>query len=311
MPPGRDGIRWEKPLIGTVKARNGQPHNAVVALMHHASAIKDLRDPNPQRRYKMVGFGYKEMKGYQTLVSPDGIRWTRLSTEPIAPDADVISAYYSEDIGRFVAFPKIHQQVFGIRRRAFSTIFSDDFVSWTTPVSSFVNDLRDDAGTLAAVERIRPLLDEPDDPTQMRTEFYRVGVYQAESCTVGFARMLMISARGRYGNHQGPLELQLAVSRDLINWKRPFRTPVVEFGELHEWDGAHFSNAAEAIRVATKSGSMTKEATTSMATARQNVPDSWICPVAARCRCAARSGWRHGNWIDLCPPPDRKREALC
>ena len=50
----RDGVHWEKPLVGTLKAKNGKPHNAV-AYIHQASVMKDLRESDPAKRYKCVG----------------------------------------------------------------------------------------------------------------------------------------------------------------------------------------------------------------------------------------------------------------
>jgi len=113
----------------------------------------------------------------------------------------------------------------------------------------FVPDLRDDAGSLARIEEVRPVLDRPDDPALMRTEFYGVGVYPAESCTLAFLWMLTVNNNARWGNHEGPGELQLAVSRDLEHWDRPFRTPCVPRGKLGEWDCGFFCTQSRALRV--------------------------------------------------------------
>jgi hypothetical protein len=58
-----------------------------------------------------------------------------------------------------------------------------------------------------------------------------------------------INNNARYGNQEGPGELQLAVSRDLEHWERPFRVPCVPRGRIGEWDCGFFVTAAEAIRV--------------------------------------------------------------
>jgi len=93
------------------------------------------------------------------------------------------------------------------------------------------------------------VLDRPDDPALMRTEFYGVGAYSAESCTVGFPWVLTVNNNARYGNQEGPQEVQLGVSHDLVNWERPFRTPVIPHGELGEWDASYHQTASYAIRV--------------------------------------------------------------
>jgi hypothetical protein len=83
----------------------------------------------------------------------------------------------------------------------------------------------------------------------MRTEFYGIGAYPAESCTLAFVWVFTINNNARYGNHEGPGELQLAVSRDLENWERPFRTPCVPRGNLGEWDCGFFCTQSRALRV--------------------------------------------------------------
>jgi hypothetical protein len=45
------------------------------------------------------------------------------------------------------------------------------------------------------------------------------------------------------------MEVQLAVSRDLHKWHRPFRTPVIDFGKPGDWDCGVQVTAANAIRV--------------------------------------------------------------
>jgi hypothetical protein len=88
----------------------------------------------------------------------------------------------------------------------------------------------------------------------MRSEYYGVGVYLAESCTIGFPWILTVNnnaseANGGSGGNDGPQEIQLGVSRDLYNWQRPFRTPVIEIGRLDQWDASYQSTASQAIRV--------------------------------------------------------------
>ncbi len=242
-----DGLHWEKPRVGTLPAKNGEPHNAV-AYVHQASVIKGTQDPDPARRYKMIGWS-SQPPGYHTFVSPDGLHWQRYSTEPIAPDGDVLTGFWDPTRQLFVAFPKQNRIWRGHRRRLFATIASRDFIHWSEPILSWTTDERDDLGALARIEQVRPLLDRPDDPQRMRTEYYGIGVYSAESCTLGFPWMLTVNNDARWGNHEGPEEIQLAVSRDLLHWERPFRTPVIAIGELDRWDASCHCCAATALRV--------------------------------------------------------------
>ncbi|HUT23363.1 MAG TPA: hypothetical protein VM492_03360, partial [Sumerlaeia bacterium] len=243
----KDGVRWEKPSVGPLPSKNGQPHNAVVE-SDVFSVMRDADDPDPQRRYKAVGFDRNPPRGYYSYASSDGLHWNR--EKIIAPDADVITAHYDPYRKLYVAFPKEHSKHWrGHGRRLFNTIASRDFDNWSKPALSWTTDARDDLGSLARIERARPVLDRPDDLDLLRTEYYGIGAYPHESCTIGFPWVLTINNNARWGNHEGPQEIQLAVSRDLVNWERPFRTPVIEFGRLGEWDASYHTTVSSALRV--------------------------------------------------------------
>ena len=247
----RDGVHWEKPLVGTLAAADGSRHNAILFATHLPSVIKDAADPDPARRYKMICYIHfpRDARGYQTMVSPDGIHWTRSSAAPFCPGADVINGYYDERRNMYVALAKIGTFLRGHNRRVFYVTTSTDFATWTKPELAIYPDLEDDAGSLARIEQVRPILDVADDPAEMRTEFYGVGFYPAESCTLAFPWVFTINAKARYGNQEGPFEIQLAVSRDLKNWQRPFRVPVIPRGKVGDWECGIQITASRALRV--------------------------------------------------------------
>ena len=244
----KDGIHWDKPLVGTVRAKGLDKHNVVADQVILPSVIKDKTDADPSRRYKMICW-LQKAHAYHTMVSPDGLNWKRFSRKPICRGADVITGYYDEARKLYVAFPKIMYPIRGHSRRVFWLITSKDFETWSAPKLVITPDLRDDASSLSRIEEVRPVLDVPDDPKVMRTEFYGIGAYPAESCTLAFVWMLTINNNARYGNHEGPGELQLAVSRDLEHWERPFRVPCVPRGKVGEWDCGFFCTQSRALRV--------------------------------------------------------------
>jgi hypothetical protein len=244
-----DGIHWQKPLVGTIQAKTAKLHNAVLGNCDLPSVIKDNSDPDPSRRYKMICWIHSDYRGYRTFTSPDGLHWTPLSKTPICRGADVITGYYDQTRGLYVAYPKIMTMVRGQNRRVFYLITSKDFENWSEPELVWTPDLRDDAGSLARIERIRSVLDVPDNSALMRTEFYGIGAYQHESCTLAFPWVFTINNNARYGNQEGPFELQLGVSRDLKNWERPFRVPCLPYGDIGEWDCGLPETPAQAIRV--------------------------------------------------------------
>jgi hypothetical protein len=161
-----------------------------------------------------------------------------------------MTGFFDQRRRQYVAFPKLGMRVRGHGRRVFATCVSQDFRNWDYLGINWVPDERDDAGSLARIEAVRPLLDRLDDPKLMRAEFYGVGAYPHESCTLAFPWLLTINNRTRYENNaEGPIELQLAVSRDYRSWTRPFRSPVLPLGKLGEWDCGQHRTAATAIRV--------------------------------------------------------------
>lgn len=247
----KDGITWEKPLIGPIKAPDGSPTN-IVARVHLASVRKDNTDPDPARRYKMlahINTPKAEGGGAHVFSSPDGLNWTQLTDSWCIRASDVLTGYYDRRRAHYVAFPKLVTKTRGHVRRCFGLSTSTDFLNWSEPYYVFSPDIRDDAGSLGRIEASRSLLDVPDDPTLMRTEFYGIGAYQAESCTIAFPWVFTINNNARYGNHEGPSEIQLAVSRDLKTWERPFRTPVITPGPPGAWNNGFITTPAEAILV--------------------------------------------------------------
>ncbi len=246
----RDGIRWEKPPVGTLRSPSGEKHNAVLFATHLASTIKDKSDPDPNRRYKMSCYvdAPKEARGYHTMISPDGIRWTRNSQKPICRGADVINMCWDAYRKHWIALAKIGEVVRGTRRRVFWLITSNDFEHWTEPELVWTPDARDDASSFRRIEASRRLLDVPDDMSRMRTEFYGFGLYPQESCLLAFPWMFTINNNARYGNHEGPFELQMGVSRDLKEWARPFRTPCLLNGNPGEWDEGLIVTASQLFR---------------------------------------------------------------
>ena len=199
----------------------------------------------------MVGFDPD--RGYLALTSADGLRWAEQSPKPIVPISyvdDVVSAFRDRRTARYIALPKMMTPVFGRQRRTIYLSSSAGFRNWSKIEPAFVADRRDDLGSLARVGRVRSLLNYPGNFNFMRTEFYGAGAYAAESCVVSFPWVFTVSANAPgKGNQEGPIEVQLAVSRDLESWSRPFRMPAIPLGKPGEWDGGMILSASQAIDV--------------------------------------------------------------
>ncbi len=246
-----DGIQWRKPHVGTLDSPIGHKHNVLLYATHLPSVTKDLREPDAARRYKMICYinHPKPEAGYYTMVSPDGIHWTRHSKGVICRGADVINGYYDRRRETWVAMAKINTPMHGHRRRVFYAITSRDFENWTEPELALYPDAEDDAGVLGRMEEVRSILDVPDDPYEMHTDFYGTGFHETESLTLAFPWIFTINNKARYGNQEGPFEIQLATSRDWKNWQRPFRTPCLPRGVNGDWECGLQLTASQTVSV--------------------------------------------------------------
>ena len=100
-----DGIHWIKPNLGQLEFKGSRDNNALKLPDEKTQGpfvIKDKRDPDPKRRYKMI---YNAHNGrtwvFRTATSPDGTQWT------FSPDFAVdrfieLSSFYKHN-GLYVA----------------------------------------------------------------------------------------------------------------------------------------------------------------------------------------------------------------
>ncbi len=122
----KDGLTWDKPSLG-LHAYNGDRNtNIVTRDTPNVGVFKDLHEPNPSRRYKMVydvGLGKLRAR-----FSPDGIHWT----DPVemlgfgARNGDTHNnALWDERAGKYLWFTKLY-----LGERLVSRYESDDFLHW-------------------------------------------------------------------------------------------------------------------------------------------------------------------------------------
>ena len=86
----RDGIHWEKPLLGLVdhdgsKKNNFLPWESQIPA-GGTNVLLDKHDPNPQRRYKSVYYSQLadgHAAGLYVSFSHDGIHWRDFSENPV------------------------------------------------------------------------------------------------------------------------------------------------------------------------------------------------------------------------------------
>ena len=81
-----DGIQWTKPVLNQIEYKGTTKNNAIRLpenTIEGVNVIRDLDDPDPRRRYKMVYNPHDGRKfTIQTATSPDGIHWTTPASYP-------------------------------------------------------------------------------------------------------------------------------------------------------------------------------------------------------------------------------------
>ena len=130
-----DGLTWVKPELGLVEYDGSKANNilwrgggdtwALQAGPHGAGILKDLRDPDPTRRYK----AFLKSEILSVAFSADGIHWQ----PPIAcPEANSAgdthnNAFWAPTLGRYVGITRQWSKPFG-RQVAWTS--SADFLDW-------------------------------------------------------------------------------------------------------------------------------------------------------------------------------------
>ncbi|HEY3686829.1 MAG TPA: hypothetical protein VGL93_27590 [Streptosporangiaceae bacterium] len=223
----RDGRHWRKPDLG-VHDYGGSTANNIVGDMHSATVVKDDRDPDPARRYKMLGMSYGS--GYAVWFSPDGVRWTPSPANPVLPDGDVANVTYDPATKRFLAVTK-HPD--GGRRTAFLST-STDFVHWSAPQVTLRADQRDqDEAVARGFEN---------------AQVYGMPILPYKGAYVGLPWIFSYGGAGAPGTYgDGPVETQLAFSRDLTEWNRDDRAVVIPRGAAGAFDSGMTFTAGDVI----------------------------------------------------------------
>jgi len=119
----KDGIRWEKPQLGLVEFEGSKQNNILWRGPHGAGVFKDLRDPDPARRYKAF------FQGVAVAFSADGIHWGKAIP---CPEVDVAgdthnNALWAPTLGKYVGITR----TWGQQGRQVARTESDDFLKWT------------------------------------------------------------------------------------------------------------------------------------------------------------------------------------
>jgi len=193
----RDGVNWLK-------------DTNVIFKLHSPSVLLDTRDPDPSKRYKMLG---AKAGGYHAAYSADGLRWSWYPKNPVLKHSDTITLSQDPVSGEYLAFHKRPATIRGFARRVVWLARSRDFQTWTEPELVFAPDEEDDRWA--------------NGPDQ-RTEIYNMSVYPHAAGFIGLPTVFRVTAARRPRSElapnqspdDGPIDVQLATSADGRTWQR-------------------------------------------------------------------------------------------
>ena len=189
----RDGLHWERPDLNLVDYLGSKANNILLRWANWTHVVlKDPRDPDPSRRYKLAYWRWHEpgpQMGVRVAFSPDGIHWTEYPSNPVVPwplSGDTFSVMQDPVSNQFWLYHK--SEVVPVRKVA--RLVSDDFIHW-----------REDRVVL-----------EPDEFDPPDTEFYGLSAFPYGAQYLGLLWVF----------HTYPqwVDVQMVSSHDGLAWKR-------------------------------------------------------------------------------------------
>lgn len=240
-----DGINWTKPRLGIVEFGGSRENNILPCEIEDSGTV--FVDPlaSSNSRYKMVAMRNwgKEDAGIYLYESSDGIHFSLLPTRlfDLWPDTQN-QIFYDTRIKKYVAYlrswknrsDKPYGEGAPLPLRTVGRLEIDNLIQpWQYNKLSNPYKLWGNGNIPAITEEMQEVMacDEQDPP---ESDLYTPSVVQYQlAADVYFAfpslyRHFPPPPEGKYSN-DGMVDIQMAVSRDGINWTR-FRTPYVALG---------------------------------------------------------------------------------
>jgi hypothetical protein len=123
-----DGVNWIKPELGLVECHGNKKNNLVFTSKHQVTVMQDLREKNPQKRYKAIE---PSQKSSLIWFSPDGIHWKEQKIQGIDHGDTHNCVFWDESIEKYVLFTRAKDTQYGRPLyRQVSRAVSADFIRW-------------------------------------------------------------------------------------------------------------------------------------------------------------------------------------
>ncbi len=120
----KDGLKWDKPVLGLVDYNGSNQNNILWRGPHGAGIFKDMQEENPEKRYKMI------FQGLAVSYSADGIHWREpVKVEGVDVKGDTHNnAFWAPTLNKYVGITRTRSKEIG---REVARIESNDFVNWS------------------------------------------------------------------------------------------------------------------------------------------------------------------------------------
>ncbi|MET0135406.1 MAG: hypothetical protein ABW215_17650, partial [Kibdelosporangium sp.] len=238
----RDGVRWVKPFGRGNLGYKDIPASKTNLVIAGGGTIAYNPGASPDRRFSLMQFKtgvVNQTLGYYVYFSPDGYTWTSGGDKPVLLDGDVSNVAWDQRTGQYVA--TIKKRMFtaatpGIYNRSAFLSTSKDFLTWSTPILAVSGDSAD-TGAAQAIGGLEG-------------QIYGMPVLPYESTTIGLPWVFLITnytVGSQSGAGAGPVLPGIASSRDLVNWSRPVREPVLTPGQPGAWDDGALYTASNVL----------------------------------------------------------------
>lgn len=228
----KDGFDWELPNLGLVEFDGTRDNNICQISRENAEGVAvvyDPRDSDGKRRYKAFYWEHDNcgpkkygpttpVNGMSVSFSADGKTWTNCEANPVIdlPSDTGHQALWDGALRKYVAFGR-----FGAGGRKIARAESDDFVNWSPPRLVFQTDAKDGPGA----------------------QFYGMGITRYEGIYVGLPWLFWEGTSDR-------IDVQLAASRDGIDWKRAGdRQTFIPNGPKGSFDAGCIFTAAQPVQL--------------------------------------------------------------
>lgn len=233
-----DGVRFTKPSVGLFEL-DGSKENNIVSVGATGDVFRDEHDA-PQRRFKAImdmrpdvqTLPWSETEGVGKhwtclFTSPDGIHWKR-SPQVVFPLylGHKQSAIWDDRLQKWVLYLRAHRphRCFG-RVEVEAGKLGEPYPFQPLPGKNY-----DPPGSVALTSELPIVMDrdEEDPPGGQPYTMNAWKDFQAEDAYFAFVPMWYDARRGTGASDR--VEVQLAVSRDGVEWRRPWRTPLISPG---------------------------------------------------------------------------------